>query len=93
MSSTPSETTVTILLERLRQLEEYEAAVLADKEKTKQRFAVLQAKHKPDPAEHAKRVLERYHANREEILARRRELRKAKKAAAAATSAVGTTTS
>jgi hypothetical protein len=81
MSATP-DTTVTISLERLRELEACEKAVLAAKERDKQRFTILAEKR--DPSEHAKRVLARYHENREAILARRRELRKAKKEAAAA---------
>jgi len=84
MSATP-DTTVTISLERLCELEAYEKAVLAVKEKERQRFTALHEKQKQDPTGHAKRVLARYHENREAILARRRELRKAKKEAAAVT--------
>lgn len=82
MSALSDTTTVTISLERLHELEAYEATVLATKVRDRQRFAVLAEQR--DPKEHAKRALERYHANRDTILARRRELRKAKKEAAAA---------
>jgi hypothetical protein len=85
MSVSSDETTVTISLERLRELEACEAKVTAMKERDKQRFTIL-AEQK-DPKEHAKRRLEHYHANREAILARRRELRKAKKEAAATATA------
>lgn len=81
MSATP-DAMVTISLERLRELEDCEAKISAIKEKEKIRIEALRASQ--DSKEAAKRALERYHANRDAILARRRELRKAKKEAATA---------
>jgi 16S rRNA G1207 methylase RsmC len=75
-------TTVTISLERLRKLEECEAMILAERARCKKLLATMVERR--DPEEHAKKMLEKYHANRDAILARRRELRAAKKAAAAA---------
>ncbi len=80
-SSEETATTVTISLDRLRELEACEATVKAAKERDRVRLEALRAK--TDPAENAKRALDRYYANRDEILARRKEARKAKKAAAA----------
>jgi hypothetical protein len=82
-SSDGNTTTVTIPLDRLRELEACEAAVKAAKERDRVRLEALRAKI--DPAENAKRALDRYYANRDEILARRKEARKAKKAATAGT--------
>jgi hypothetical protein len=98
--SVPSDaTTVTIPLERLHELEAFEATVLATKERDRKRLEALRASQ--DPKEHAKRALERYHENkdkireryhqnRDAILARRRELRKAKKEAATAAAVIPT---
>lgn len=63
------------LEERLSQL--FEAAVMAALEqKKRERLTKLVG----DPTEHARRQLEKYHKNRDEINARRRAAYKAKKA-------------
>lgn len=75
-------TTVTISLEQFQELKKYEEIVLAERARCKKLLATMVERR--DPEEHAKKMLEKYHANRDAILARRRELRAAKKAAAAA---------
>jgi hypothetical protein len=82
-SDSSTATTVTISLEQFQELKKYEEIVLAERERAKKRFAVLAEKR--DPVEYAKHKLEKYHANRDAILARRRELRAAKKATATVT--------
>jgi hypothetical protein len=86
MSEAPA-TTVTISAERLRELEALEAKLpdivaKAKAERDKEKLAELHAARKADPEKHAKRALEKYHKNKEEINARRRELYKLKKATA-----------
>jgi Zn-finger nucleic acid-binding protein len=87
-----SPTLVTVPLERLRALEALEAslpeviakakadAVTLDK---KERLDKLTAPRKADPKAYSAEVLKKYHENKEEINARRREAYKAKKEAAA----------
>jgi hypothetical protein len=66
------------------------AARLAELLKTETRFKAkahanidsLREKYTPAPEVHAKRMLEKYHKNKEEINARRRERYRLKKAAA-----------
>lgn len=74
------------------------AARLAELLKTETRFKAkahanidsLREKYTPPPEVHAKRMLEKYHKNKEEINARRRErYRQKKEAAAAAAAAAG----
>ena len=81
-----STTPVTITLERLRELEELEsslpelldaAVTTALEKKKRERLARLVG----DPTEHARRQLEKYYRNRDEINAKRRAAYKAKKAA------------
>jgi hypothetical protein len=90
MSATAAATTeemVTIPAARLRELEAIEA-----KQKTYMgKLSVLHEKRKANPAKHSKKVLEKYHANKEEINARRRAAYKAKKAASS--SSVSTSSS
>ena len=81
-----SPTLVTVPLERLRALEALEASLpeviaKAKAERDKERLTMLHTTR--DPKEHSKTVLEKYHKNKEEINARRREAYKAKKEAAA----------
>lgn len=85
MESPTDSATITIPLSRLRELEllesripaMVEAAVAAALEqKKRERLSKLVG----DPAEHAKRQLEKYHNNRDAINARRRAAYKAKKA-------------
>jgi hypothetical protein len=56
----------------------------AVKEASRKRLAELNAKRKADPVKTATDELKRYHRNKEEINARRREAYKAKKEAAKA---------
>ena len=71
------------------------AARLAELLKTETRFKArahanidsLREKYTPPPEVHAKRMLEKYHKNKEEINARRRERYRLKKEAAAAAAA------
>jgi len=77
---------VWVSVERLRALEALEAQMpsLLEKAKTerdKEKLDTLHAKQKADPT-YSKKVLEKYHKNKEEINARRREAYKAKKEAA-----------
>jgi len=77
---------VLVPLERLQALEALEASLpeLLAKAKTdrdKEKLEALHAKQKADP-NYSKKVLEKYHKNKEEINARRREAYKAKKEAA-----------
>ena len=80
---------VTIPAERLKALEALEADLPniianAKKEYSKERLQALSDKHKANPEAHRKHVLEKYHKNKEEINAKRRERYKERKAAAAA---------
>jgi hypothetical protein len=81
-----SPTLVTVPLERLRALEALEASLpeviaKAKAERDKERLTAFNASR--DAKEHSKKQLEKYHKNKEEINARRREAYKAKKEAAA----------
>ena len=58
------------------------AKAIADREKDK--LDALHAKRKAEPEKYRKSVLEKYHKNKEEINARRREAYRKKKEAAAA---------
>ena len=85
MSTTPP-TLVSIPLERLRALEALEAQLPVLIEKTKaerdrERLTVLHDKAKANPKEHSQKQLEKYHKNKEEINARRREAYRLKKEA------------
>jgi len=90
MSDTPQPPlTVTISLERLKELEALESNMpdiiaKAKIERDKEKLAALHAARKANPAEYSKRVLEKYHKNKEEINARRREAYRLKKEAKAA---------
>jgi hypothetical protein len=82
--STETPTLVSIPLERLRALEALEAQLPVLIEKTKaerdrERLTVLHDKAKANPQEHSKKQLEKYHKNKEEINARRREAYRLKK--------------
>ena len=79
---------VLVPLERLRALEALEAGLpdmlaKAKAERDKERLESLNASRKLDPKKYSNSVLEKYHINKEEINARRREAYKVKKAAAA----------
>jgi electron transfer flavoprotein alpha/beta subunit len=69
--------------ERLQKLEAELPAMLeaAKKERDKERLAKLRQKEKENPEPHRKKVLERYHKNKDEILAKRREAYRRKKEA------------
>ena len=84
-------TTVTVSADRLKALEELEAALpslivkakeeaLAEARKTA--LTKLHEKQKADPKAHSDAVLKKYHEKKEEINARRRAAYQAKKAAA-----------
>jgi hypothetical protein len=84
--STETPTLVSIPLERLRALEALEAQLPVLIEKTKaerdrERLAILNDTR--DPVAHSKKMLEKYHKNKEEINARRREAYRLKKEAEA----------
>ena len=75
---------VLVPLERLRALEALEAGIpemlaKARVEANRERFDKLHAERKADPAAYSKKVLAKYHKNKEEINARRREAYKLKK--------------
>jgi len=77
---------VLVPLERLRALEALEASLpellaKTKAERDKERLLELHAKAKADPKAHSKTVLAKYHKNKVEINARRREAYKAKKLA------------
>ena len=81
---------VSVPLERLRALEALEASlpdVIAkakaerDRERDTVRLNELSVKHKENPKAHSEHVLKKYHTNKEEINARRREAYKLKKEA------------
>jgi hypothetical protein len=77
---------VTISLERLKALEALEADLPniienAKKEYSKERLKILSERHKANPEAHRQHVIEKYHKNKEEINAKRRERYKAKKEA------------
>jgi hypothetical protein len=85
-------TTVTITVDRLKALEELEAALPSLIAKAKEEAVVevkkvaltkLHEKQKADPKAHSSAVLKKYHENKEEINAKRRAAYQAKKAAAA----------
>lgn len=85
MSGDPP-TLVSVPLERLRALEALEAQLPVLLEKTKadrdkERLAILNETR--DPLAHSKKMLEKYHNNKEEINARRREAYRLKKEAEA----------
>lgn len=80
--------TVTISVERLKELEALEAEMphivaRAKAEANAERFASLRARDKEDPDAHKKRSAEWKKTHREEYNAKRREQYKLKKAAAA----------
>ena len=79
---------VLVPLERLQALETLEASLPELLAKAKvdantERLNKLHEQRKADPVAYSKKVLEKYHKNKEEINARRREAYKAKKAAVA----------
>jgi len=78
---------VLVPLDRLRHLEALEAGLpemlaKAKSDRDKEKLDALHAKQKADP-NYSKKVLEKYHKNKEDINARRREAYKAKKESAA----------
>jgi len=77
MSGDPP-TLVSVPLERLRALELLETKV---KTKATERLELLRKRERENPEPHSKKVLEKYHKNKEEINAKRREAYKAKKEA------------
>jgi len=84
--STEVPTLVSIPLERLRALEALEAQLPVLLEKTKadrdkEQLTILNETR--DPVAHSKKMLEKYHKNKEEINARRREAYRLKKEAEA----------
>ncbi len=79
-----SQETVTITVERLKELEALEASLptiieAAKRDHDRERLAKLRASETKE--EHSKRILAAYHAKKEEINARRRAAYKAKKEA------------
>ena len=77
---------VFVPLERLKALEALEADLpnLLEKAKAdrdKEKLEALHAARKADPAKYSKKALEKYHKNKEDINARRRDAYKAKKLA------------
>ncbi len=83
---------VTISEERLKQLEELEAKMPAMSKivnKYNEKLDKLHKKTQENITEHNKRVLDNYHAKKEEINARRRAAYKAKKEAAKGAAAGG----
>ena len=77
---------ITIPLERLRALEALEAEMPARieaalKQRDAEKLARLHAKQVENPEPHRKKMLEKYHSNKDEINARRREAYKRKKEA------------
>lgn len=81
-------------MERLRALEALEASVPEMLAKAKvdadaERIHKLHEQRKVDPAAYSKKVLEKYHKNKEEINARRREAYRAKKENAGAAAGAG----
>jgi hypothetical protein len=82
---------VWVSAERLRALELLEAELPARiaaalKLRDAEKLAHLHAKQAEDPESHRKKMLEKYHTNKAEINARRREAYKQKRAAAKAAS-------
>jgi hypothetical protein len=75
---------VFVPIERLKLLEKYEAEHLELEKKKKDKLAALKEAEKANPEKHAKKVLENYHKNKDEINAKKRAQYAAKKAAAAA---------
>jgi len=83
---------VLVPLERLRALEALEASLpellaKAKSDRDKEKLDALHAARKADPEKFSKKALEKYHKNKEEINARRREAYKAKKKAGGTDSA------
>lgn len=81
---------VLVPLERLRALEVLEADIpniiaKAKIDRDKEKLEALHAARRADPAKFSKKVLERYHRNKEEINARRREAYRLKKEASTKT--------
>ena len=79
---------VLVPVERLRALEALEAGLpdmlaRAKVDRDKEKLDALHAARKANPEKFSKKALEKYHKNKEEINARRREAYKAKKEAAA----------
>ena len=74
---------VFVSIERLKVLEKYEAEHLALEKKKKDRLAVLREAEKLNPEKHAKKVLENYYKNKDEINAKNRAKYAAKKTAKA----------
>lgn len=72
---------VTIPAARLAELEAIEAKY---KSRNKGRLIMLRERQKANPDTNRKRALDRYHEKRDEINARRRELRRQKREAEAA---------
>jgi hypothetical protein len=88
MSTEPANELVTISVARLRELEALEASIPTLLEKTKaerdkERLTELSAKNKENPKAHSDHVLKKYHQNKEEINAKRREAYRLKKEAQA----------
>jgi len=90
-SNMETEELVTIPISRLRRLEELESLesnisniiAKAKADRDKEKLALLRARQEADPVGHAKKMLEKYHNNKEEINARRRESYRLKKEAEA----------
>jgi hypothetical protein len=85
MSDAPP-ATVTISVERLKQLEALEAdmpsiVARAKAERDKEKLEALHAARKANPEVYSKKVLEKYHKNKDEINARRRDAYRLKKEA------------
>ena len=75
---------VLVPIERLRALEALEAEMpsivaKAKLDRDKEKLEALHAKRKADPKTYAQKTLEKYHKNKEEINARRREAYRLKK--------------
>lgn len=91
MSDTPTNT-VTISLERLKELEALEAAAKIKKtieEYDAERLKILREKDKANPSAVTKRTMKHYEVHKDEINARRRAAYKRKKEAEAAAKTPG----
>lgn len=96
MNTDPANEVVTVSAARLRELEALEASLpelLKKKEEEavvkikRERLDMLTASRKADPKAYSDKVLKKYHENKEEINAKRREAYKVKKEAKAASGA------
>lgn len=72
---------VVISVERLKELEKYEAELALQKKDKAEKLKNLNELKKINPEKHSKKMLDNYYKNKDEINAKRREQYKAKKSA------------